>query len=186
MSALSSAIRTRAAVFGGLTQARRGSFEGCRAPARPTASVVGSQRSASSTYGMAPTLVEAAAGRAPIRSGGRWDVPVRMVTVNVVPRPSWLVDRDAAAMQAGQLLDERQADARAFVGTGPAVLDAVEPLEHARQVGLRECRRRYRRREARRDRRAIAVRTAIRPSNVNLNAFDSRFRTIFSHISRST
>ena len=28
--------------------------------------------------------------------------------------------------------------------------------------------------------------TAIDPSNVNLNAFESRLRTIFSHMSRST
>ena len=39
-------------------------------------------------------------------------------------------------MQAGQLLHERQSDAGAFVGPGASVLDAVEPLEHARQVGL--------------------------------------------------
>ena len=39
-------------------------------------------------------------------------------------------------MQTGQLLHERQADARAFVGAGPTVLDAVEALEHAGQIGL--------------------------------------------------
>ena len=71
-----------------------------------------------------------------MRSGGRCAVPVRIVTVNVVPRPSWLVDRDAAAMKPRQLLHQRQTDARAFVRTGATVLDAVEPLEHARQVRL--------------------------------------------------
>ena len=39
-------------------------------------------------------------------------------------------------MNPGQLLHQGQANARAFVGTGATVLDAVEPLEHARQVGL--------------------------------------------------
>ena len=39
-------------------------------------------------------------------------------------------------METGQLLHERQADAGAFVGAGPTVLDAVEPLEHPRQIGL--------------------------------------------------
>ena len=78
-----------------------------------------------------------ASGRvAAMRSGGRCDVPVRIVTVNVVPRPSWLATVDAAAMQASQLLHERETDARAFVRAGASVLDAVEPLEHPRQVGL--------------------------------------------------
>ena len=40
-------------------------------------------------------------------------------------------------MQAGQLLHEGQADAGAFVRTGSRVPDAVEALEHARQIGLR-------------------------------------------------
>ena len=39
-------------------------------------------------------------------------------------------------MKTGQLLHERQADARAFVRAGSSVLDAVEALEHARKVGL--------------------------------------------------
>ena len=64
-------------------------------------------------------------------------------------------------------------------------LDAVEPLEQARQLSagmpvpvsatvsttVRSCARSA---------------TAIPPSNVNLNAFESRLRTIFSHMSRST
>ena len=39
-------------------------------------------------------------------------------------------------MKAGELLHEGQSDARAFVGAGASVLDAVEALEHARQVGF--------------------------------------------------
>ncbi len=37
-------------------------------------------------------------------------------------------------MKPREFLHQRQADARAFVRTGARVLDAVEPLEHARQV----------------------------------------------------
>ncbi len=40
-------------------------------------------------------------------------------------------------MEAGQLLHQGQANARAFVRPGSNVLDAVEALEHARKVGLR-------------------------------------------------
>ena len=47
------------------------------------------------------------------------------------------LDRHAAAMQTRQFLDQGQSDARAFVRPGPCVLHAVEALEHARKVGLR-------------------------------------------------
>ena len=134
MSALSSATRIRAPVFDGSTTPRR-----CRSGRRALtadASVVGSQRSASSTYGMAPPLVEGGCRRGSDPFRRQVGCPRPNVTVKVVPRPSWLADRDAAAMKASQLLHEGQANARAFVGTGTTVLDAVEPFEHARQVVL--------------------------------------------------
>ena len=45
-------------------------------------------------------------------------------------------DRHAAAMKAREFLHEGQSDARAFVRAGASMLDAVEALEHARQVGF--------------------------------------------------
>ena len=54
------------------------------------AGVAGSQRSASSTYGAPPMLVDANCRAASTFSRGRCEVPVRIVTVKVVPRPSWL------------------------------------------------------------------------------------------------
>ena len=51
--------------------------------------------------------------------------------------PAFLaVDRDAAAMKTGQFLHEREADARAFVRAGSRVLDAVEALEDAGEIGV--------------------------------------------------
>ena len=63
---------------------------------------------------------------------------------------------------------------------------AVEALEDARQLALGNADAGVRHGRARRARPRRAARRAMRPSNVNLNAFDSRLRTIFSHISRST
>ena len=71
-----------------------------------------------------------------MRSVGRCDVPVANRHGEGRAAAFLARDRDAAAMEPRQLLHERQADARAFVRPGSTVLDAVEPLEHARQVGL--------------------------------------------------
>ena len=113
-------------------------------------------------------------------------VPAGMVTVNVVPRPSVLCDGDAAAVQPYQLLHEREADAGAFVRPRARVLHAVEPLEHARQVGCGNADAGVAHATARPGRRATRSATVMSPSNVNLNAFESRLSTIFSHMSRST
>ena len=66
-------------------------------------------------------------------------------------------------------------------------LDAVEALEQSRQLVRRDAGAGVAHRRARHARRrAGAALTAISPSNVNLKALESRLRTIFSHMSRST
>ncbi len=96
----------------------------------------GSQRSASSTYGMAPIARRSELPRGRDAFGGQVRCP-RPDRHGERRAAAFLArDRDAAAMQAGQLLHQRQADAGAFVGPRATVLDAVEPLEHARQIGL--------------------------------------------------
>ena len=92
------------------------------------------------------------------------------------------LDLDIAAVQADQLLDERQSDADAVVRARRRPPDAPESLEQTRQLllgnsdaGVRDGQLRHastRRRP-----------TAISPENVNLNALESRLRTIFSHAS---
>ena len=71
-----------------------------------------------------------------MRSVGRCEVPVRMVTVKAVPSTFLARHRDAAAMEAGQLLYQGESNTGAFMGAGSTVFDAVETLEHPRQVGL--------------------------------------------------
>ena len=58
-----------------------------------------------------------------------------MVTVTVVPSPGALSTRARAAVQPHQIVDQREADARALVGPRAGALDAVEPLEQPRDVG---------------------------------------------------
>ena len=66
-------------------------------------------------------------------------------------------------------------------------LDAMEALEQAWDLLRRECRRRVSR-TLQLDARSCRSRSDrwTDPSNVNFSAFESRLRTIFSHISRST
>ena len=94
-------------------------------------------------------------------------------------------DAQLAAVQLDELVHEREADARSLVTAPVQPLHTMEPLEDTRQLGLRNTR-------------ASIVNRKERPSipgghrdddaavSVNLNAFDNRFRTIFSHMSRST
>src|SRR5512140_3138116 len=58
-------------------------------PGTPCSS--GSQESTSSTYGSTPNAVDVNLRVASIRSAGRCDVPVGMVTVKVVPKFSTLL-----------------------------------------------------------------------------------------------
>ena len=112
---------------------RRGAAGGGR-PA-----LAGSQRSASSTNGAAAPPASPAGARAPpTRSAGRCALPSGIDTVNVVPSPTALSTRIVAAVQPHQLVHQRQADARALVGARARALDAVEALEQARQLVLRD------------------------------------------------
>ena len=80
-----------------------------------------------------------------------------------------------------ELLHERQADTR-LRAFAPRVRHTTESLEDVRQLFAPEFRRRCPAPRARR-RRDPRNRDAIPPSNVCLNAFESRLRTIFSHMS---
>ena len=57
--------------------------------------------------------------------------------VNVVPAPTALSTSIVAAVQPHQLLHQREADAAALEAAALRALDAVEALEQARQLLLR-------------------------------------------------
>ena len=84
----------------------------------------------------APIAVDASGGPASMRSAGRCARPVGIWTVNTDPSSTRARHRNRAAMEPDQLVRQRQADARAFVRARPGALDAVESLEHARQLRL--------------------------------------------------
>ena len=88
-------------------------------------------------------------------------------------------------MQLHEFLDQRQADARALVRAACA---PSTRWKRSNRRGTSVRRRRRRRCRRPRARRVIpcAQRTVTWPVSVNLKAFDSRLRTIFSHMSRST
>ena len=117
---------------------------------------------------------------------GRWAVPARDpdgergALAGLGSRPR------SCRRAVDQLLHQREADAGAFVGSAAGALDAGGSARRAAASPRAECRCRCRDRQldAVVPRRASA--TAIVPSKVNLKAFESRLRTIFSHISRST
>ena len=71
---------------------------------------------------------------------------------------------------------------RAFVAAAACAFDALEALEDPRQLLGGDARARVAHRELERSPGARRL-TPISPSNVNLNAFESRLRTIFSHMS---
>ena len=149
-------------------------------------SVSGSQRSASSTNDCArrSRVGEARAAPAGDPSAGG-PTPNGRRTRNVVPSPEHARRLDRAAVQLHELLHQRQADAGAFVRarraclrrggsarTGAAAPSAGTPTPVSPPRA--------------RARRARAQAHGTPPSSVNLNAFERRLRTIFSHISRST
>ena len=86
-----------------------------------------------------------------------------------------------------QFLNQRQPNTAALVGAAARPFDPVEAFNQVRDVVFRNAGSGvpHRNRQAHR---APTGRneTSISPSNVNLNAFETKFRTIFSHISRST
>ena len=98
----------------------------------------GSQRSASSTYGLAPSAVEASVRVPPIRSAGRWAVPGGDGHDERAAPAEGALDPHRPAMELDQFLDQRQADARALVGPAPRAFDAVEALEEVGEFRRRD------------------------------------------------
>ena len=146
----------------------------------------GSQRSASSTYGAAPRLRAAVPSGPPSWSSRQVRAPARQPDREGRADAGRALHADGAAVQSGQLVDERESDAASFVAARRHVPDPVEALEEVRQLGCRHT-------DA-----AVshlqhgivvldeAATTAISPAIVNLSAFERRLSTIFSHASRST
>ena len=89
--------------------------------------------------------------------------------------------RDGAAMQAHQFLYEGQADSAALVRASVRALHAVKTLEQPSELVLRGRRRRCPRPRSTAVRPSACRRSATRPANVNLSAFDRRLRTMRSH-----
>ena len=95
-------------------------------------------------------------------------------------------DTDGAGVELRQLLHQGEPDARALVGPRSRAQHPMKALEDVGQLIVGNPDARVANRQLHFDRRPARSDTAISPSNVNLNAFESRLRTIFSHISRST
>ena len=171
MSALSSATSTRP------RPAPTGAA-GC------SGSSSGNQRSASATNGSTaagPRSVEVGA----TRSDGRWSCPNGRRTRNVVPRCGALSTvivppcRPISSRTTASPIPLPSPD-RAFARStrwnrsnsrGTSSAGTPVPVSATVSTAARSCARRA---------------TVIRPSKVNLRALDSRLRTIFSHMSRST
>ena len=109
------------------------------------------------------------------------------MTRNVEPCPSALSTWIVAAVQRTSSRTSARPMPLPSKLRPPRAVDAMEALEEARQLVRPAMPVPVSRdRQHRRRRRRAAGATAMPPSSVNLNAFESRLRTIFSHISRST
>ncbi len=88
-------------------------------------------------------------------------------------------------MQLDDLLDERQPDAAALMRPAPGVFNAMEPLEKPGELfgGNAGTGVPHSKLDAKR---TWLIVTAISPSKVNLKALETRLRTTFSHMPRST
>ena len=93
---------------------------------------------------------------------------------------------DRCAVQLDELLHQREADPGAFMRTPVSDFYAMEALEQARQFLLGNTYPCVGHFEQQRGHRFAAIEPDTEPASVNLNAFERRFSTIFSHISRST
>ena len=93
---------------------------------------------------------------------------------------------NGAPVQPDKFLHEGQPDPGPFKGTALEIPYAMKSLEYLRQLRWRNADARIG--DAQNGVTAAFLRscTVTVPCKVNLNAFDSRFSTIFSHISRST
>ena len=114
-------------------------------------------------------------------------VPNGMPTRNVVPRPSSLVGRRSCRRAASRAPARAPARCRMPSCVRPCAPSiAVEPLEQPRQLRFGDADARVATLRAAHGPWSRRNRTATPPASVNLKAFERRFSTIFSHISRST
>ena len=148
-----------------------------------------SQRSASSQIGLGAQRGRDAAARcadAGRPAGARCRTACE--TVNAAAAcPASLSTAIVAAVQLDQLLHQREPDAAAFDACGRARPRRGGSARTGAAARRPECRCRCRAPSSSADAvRAGRSSTAISPSKVNLNALESRLRTIFSHMSRST
>ena len=149
----------------------------------------GSQRSASSTNGAAPPARSPSGPRvAPMRSAGRCARPERDATRERRAVAERALDVDRRRRAAGRA----PAPARARCPM-PSCVRARAPStrwKRSNRRGSSRCRDAdagvARPSSSTRSPRRAQARPSISPSNVNLKAFESRLRTIFSHMSRST
>ena len=184
MSALSSASSTRGRIYA-ISPAIHGHLPGGITSVTPTAASApaASQRSASSTNGVAPRV----SGRRPAlrRHDQRRDAggPAGIVTVNVVrarlgwrqspnrhaawPVPGRARVRCPSLRASGRACLRRDETARRLAAA-PRGMPTPVSATAARRIA------------------PDGESTRTSPSNVNLNALERRLRTIFSHMSRST
>ena len=146
-----------------------------------------SQRSASATIGRGDRRGRALARwpRAGRRAGAR--CPSGSLTVNVVPAPELARDADRAAVELDEIAHQREPDPGALVRARRRPLDAMEALEHPRELVRRRCPVPVSATSS--STACVAIVQGDRgpsPSSVNFSALERRLRTIFSHMSRST
>ena len=182
MSALSSTIR----IASRIGRHRSGCRPRRRCRSRATAAAGGQPAQRLLHVGDRADARDVSCRAAPIRSAGRCDRPVRIATMNVVPRPSSLVTATVPPCR------------RASSCT------SASPMPVPSWVRARACFTRWKRSNMRGSSdcgdadagvadaeldaiaRATRARRESRPSKVNLKALERRFSTIFSHMSRST
>ena len=94
--------------------------------------------------------------------------------------------RRAAAVQLGELGDERETDPRSLVSPRAGVEHAVEAFEQLLLLDPDRFRSRCQLTRSRAMPSCSSSATVIEPVKVNFSALERRLRTIFAHISRST
>ena len=153
---------------------------------RGSALASGSQRNASATYAAAPVARRRQRPLGADPFGGQVGAAARDRDRERRPAAQARAHGHRAAVQPHQLVHQRQADPRAFVRARARARARGGSARTGAAARARECRCRCRATASSTCSPRTPSVTAIEPSNVNLNAFDSRLRTIFSHMSRST
>ena len=106
--------------------------------------------------------------------------------MKVVPRSSSLSTRDACLHASPPVRAPAPVRCRCLRGCAAALLNSLKRSKRCGRSLSAECPFLYRALVTARLDPAAAMVTRISPSNVDFSAFDSRFSSIFSHISRST